>query len=378
VSRAIESARALVGRPWQELDTPALLVDLDRLEANIRQMAAVARDNGLALRPHFKTHKSVAIARRQIVAGAIGMTVAKLDEAEVLVDAGVGDILLANQIVAEPKLGRAMALAARARLTLAVDSREGAAALSGAATAVGLRIPVAIEIDSGLRRCGVLPGDAVGLARAIADLPGIALEGVFTHAGHAYGARDREQLAQFAVGEAGAVVEAASALRGLGIPVRTVSVGSTPTAELVAGRPGITELRPGTYVFYDAMQVALGSAHADAVALTVAATVVSRPAPERAVIDAGAKTLGLDKGVHSSELIVGHGRLAEGDGVLERISEEHGMLRIPADSPLAPGDRVRVVPNHACSVGNLGRFFVGLRDGVVAEVITIDAAGGVH
>ena len=205
------------------------------------------------------------------------------------------------------------------------------------------------------------------------------LDGVFTHAGNAYAAPDRATIERIAVGEAAAVRDAAASIRAHGGEVRVLSVGSTPTAELVAREPGITEIRPGNYVFYDAMQVALGTIPADRPALTVGATVVSRPTAERAVIDAGAKTLGLDKGAHSSDFIKDYGRIVEGgEGAVERCSEEHGILGVDPSSPLRPGDRVRVLPNHACSVGNLGRSYVGVRNGIIEEIIPIDAAGGVH
>lgn len=369
----------LAGQPWTAADTPALVVDLDRLERNISRIAGIGAERRLDVRPHFKTHKSVAVARRQIAAGALGMTVAKLDEATALVDAGIRDLLVAYELVASPKLERAMALAARADLIFAVDSVDGARALSGAATAAGLRLRVWIEVESGLRRCGVMPADAGPLAAAMADLGGLHLDGVFTHAGNAYAAPDRATIERIAVGEAAAVRDAAAAIRAHGSDVRVLSVGSTPTVELVAREPGITEIRPGNYVFYDAMQVALGTTGIDNTALTISATVVSRPAPDRVVIDAGAKSFGLDKGAHSSDFIKDYGRLVEGgEGSLARLSEEHGMLAVDPSSPLRVGDRVRVLPNHACSVGNLGRSYVAVRGGIIEEVIPIDAAGGVH
>lgn len=364
---------------WRSVDTPALLVDLDRLEANIDAMAAHARSGGVALRPHFKTHKSVAIARRQLAAGAIGITVATLDEVEALVDGGIdAPIVLAFQTVAPPKLDRAIRLAARVPLTLAVDGADGAARLAGAAGAVGQTLDVWIEIDSGLRRCGVLPVDAPALARHVAAHPELRLSGMFTHAGQSYTARDRIEVAAIAATEAAAVIDAATATRAIGIPIETVSAGSTPTAGLLDGSTGLTEIRPGTYVFYDALQVALGTTDPDHCALTVAATVVSRPAPDRAVIDAGSKTMGLDKGAHSSDLLDTYGALVDVEGALARLSEEHGILRIPTDSQIAVGDRIRIIPNHVCTVTNMGRRFYGLRGDLVSEVITIDAAGGVH
>jgi D-serine deaminase-like pyridoxal phosphate-dependent protein len=367
------------GRDWRTIDTPALLVDLDRLDANIGSMAAHARAGGVALRPHFKTHKSVAIARRQLAAGAAGITVAKLDEAEALADGGIeAPILIAFQIVAAPKLERAVRLAGRMPLTLAVDSPEGAARLAVAAAAAGRVLDVWIEIDSGLQRCGVVPADAPDLARRVAAQPNLRLTGMFTHAGQSYAARDEAEVAAIATAEAGAVVEAAAATRAIGIPIETVSAGSTPTARFLDASSGITEIRPGTYAFYDALQVALGSITPDGCALSVAATVISRPTSERVVIDAGSKTLGLDKGAHSSDLLTDYGGLIDTDGAVVRLSEEHGVLRVPSDSTLAIGDRVRIMPNHVCSVTNLARRFYGVRGDVVREVIPIEAAGGVH
>jgi D-serine deaminase-like pyridoxal phosphate-dependent protein len=368
-----------VGLDWTALDTPALLVDLDRLEANVAAMADHARQGGVELRPHFKTHKSTSIARRQLGAGGSGFTVATLDEAEAIVDAGLtGSILLAVQIVGQPKIDRALRLSSRVPLTVAVDSAEGASRLAAAAASAGLVLDVSIEIDSGLHRCGVLPADGPALARTVTGHPSLRLTGMFTHAGHSYAAADADAVAAIASSEAAAVVDAAAATRAVGIPVATVSAGSTPTARFLDGSSGLTEIRPGTYVFFDALQVALGTTTPEHCALSVAATVMSRPAPDRIVVDAGSKTFGLDKGAHSSELLRSHGAVLGIEGRLDRLSEEHGILTVPASSPVAIGDRIRIVPNHVCSVVNLGRRYHALRGDVVTEVIPIDAAGGVH
>jgi D-serine deaminase-like pyridoxal phosphate-dependent protein len=367
------------GDDWTRLDTPALLVDLDRLDANIGTMADQAEGVGLALRPHFKTHKAPEIARRQLASGAVGITVAKLDEAEALVLAGIeAPILVAFQIVAAPKFDRAIRLAASHPLTLAVDGIDGAAVLAGAAVAAGITVDVWVEIDSGLRRCGVLPAEAPTLARRLTELDGLRLTGMFTHAGQSYGARDAAEVEAIAAVETSAVVDAAMATRALGIPIEAVSAGSTPTARFLHGASGLTEMRPGTYVFYDNLQVALGTIDDERCALSIAVTVVSRPAPDRAVIDAGSKTFGLDRGAHSSSPLTDFGRVIDADGRLVRLSEEHGVLDVPVDSAIAVGDRIRIVPNHVCSVSNLGRQFYGLRGGVVEEVIPIEASGGVH
>jgi len=368
-----------LGAHWTALDTPALLVDLDRLDDNIRAMGGHARTAGLALRPHFKTHKSVEIARRQLAEGAVGITVAKLDEVEALVDGGVdAPILLAFQLAAAPKLERGIRLAGRVPLILAVDSVDGAARLAAAAESAGRSVEVWIEIDSGLRRCGVLPADAPALAASVVRHESLRLTGMFTHAGQSYAARDAAEVAAIAETEGRAVADAAAATRATGIAVDVVSAGSTPTARFLHGASGLTEIRPGTYVFYDALQVALGSAAAEQCALSVAATVVSRPAPDRAVIDAGSKTMGLDRGAHSSDLLTDYGTVVDSTAALVRLSEEHGVLRLSETSSLSIGDRVRIVPNHVCSVTNLGRRFYGLRGDTVHEVIPIDASGGVH
>jgi D-serine deaminase-like pyridoxal phosphate-dependent protein len=369
----------LHGAEWTALDTPALLVDLERLDGNIRAMADRASEAGLALRPHFKTHKSTEIARRQLAAGAIGITVAKLDEAEALMQAGVdAPILLAFPIVAAPKVERALRLAAGGRLTLTVDSASGAAILARAAEGAGIDLDVWIEIDSGLDRCGVQPAEAPVLARAISAFDSLRLTGMFTHAGQSYGASGPGEVEAIAAIETSSVVDAARATRALGIPVATVSAGSTPTARFLDGASGLTEMRPGTYVFYDDLQVALGTTTREHCALSVATTVVSRPTAGRAVIDAGSKTFGLDRGAHSRSLLKDFGRLEDADGALVRLSEEHGVLDIPDDSPIAIGDRLRIVPNHVCSVSNLGRRFHGVRGRTVETIISIDASGGVH
>lgn len=364
----------MIGRHWTELDTPVVLVDLDRLERNIELMAALARTHGVALRPHIKTHKSVAIAKRQIAAGAVGLTAAKLDEAGVFADAGFDDLFVAYELVSAAKLERAIALAGRVKLAFGVDSQEGVDAAAAAARHSGATLRVRIEIDSGLHRCGVLPEGAAPLARRIAARPELELEGVFTHAGHAYAARSAGELDRIGKEEAQSVVHAAQLIGS----VNVVSVGNTPTATVSIAQPGITEARPGNYVFFDGMQVALGVAGADDCALTVAATVISRPEPGRAVVDAGAKTLGLDRGAHGTSALPHYGSLVGTDGALVRLSEEHAVVELPASSSLHVGEPVRILPNHACAVTNLARGYAVVRAEHVVDWWPIDAAGAVH
>jgi D-serine deaminase-like pyridoxal phosphate-dependent protein len=321
------------------IDTPALLIDAGRMRANIEAMAAAARAGGVALRPHAKTHKMIEVAALQLAAGATGLTVAKLGEAEVFADGGCEDILIAYPLVGDAKLERLAALARRARVSVALDSLEVARAIAGSGAGVRVRI----EVDTGQHRAGVPPSDVAGLAREVAAL-GLTVEGVMTHEGQAYGAQDLAAATHDAVAK---MLEAAASLHA---PV--ISVGSTPTARYAAEEPGVTEIRPGTYVFQDRTQIAHGAAAEHDLAAFVLATVVSRPAPDRAVVDAGTKVLSSDR-LNAPGAPVDYGAIDGTGWPLVRASEEHGVVAVPPGARLDVGAQVRIVPNHVCPVINL-------------------------
>lgn len=338
------------------IETPALVIDDARLERNIRRMQHLAQQYGVALRPHVKTHKIPELAKRQLDAGAVGIAVAKIGEAEVMAAAGIHDIQIANQVVSESKIERLMALNRSVRVTCAVDSADNARALSDAARRHDLTLSVLIEIDSGLHRCGLESiHDILALAELVENLEGLQLEGIMTHAGHAYGAESIEEVAEIGRSEGELMVSIAERLRAGGHTVTTVSVGSTPTAPYAVRIPGVTELRVGNYVFNDMIQVSGGSAALDDCALSVFATVISTPSPTRAVIDAGSKALGLDMGAHGRGAVTGHGCLLGKHGVISRLSEEHGVIEHDGET-FTVGERLRIVPNHACAVVNLYDF----------------------
>lgn len=347
--------------------TPALVVDLDILEGNLARMAEWARQQGIKLRPHAKAHKCVEIARRQMELGACGLTVAKLGEAEVMIRAGFRDIFIAYQIIGQDKIERLIEMSREASLITAIDSPEGAEALDRAARAAGMALPVMIEIDSGLRRCGTLPGlPSLELARKVSRLPNLDLRGVFTHAGQAYAAASAAEVARIAREEAEAVAATAELLRTHGIPVPEVSIGSTPTAWASVDRSGVTEMRPGNYVFHDATQLALGSAEVADCALRIVATVISRPSRNRLIIDAGSKTLALDRGAHGTSLLKGFGLIPEHPEItISRLSEEHGILDVPDSCGLEVGTRIEIIPNHACTAVNLAEHLYVARQGKV-------------
>ncbi|MEW6662122.1 MAG: alanine racemase [Bacillota bacterium] len=364
------------------VDTPAVAVDLDRLQANIRDMALFARDAGVALRPHVKAHKIKEIARQQKEAGAVGVTVAKLGEAEVMVEAGITDILIAYQVIGEVKLRRLADLVRRAKVTVAVDSIAGARELSMLAQTVGQSLQVVIEVDTGLKRCGVLPGEeTLALARQLLGMAGLQFAGIMTHAGHVYGAASSAEVAAIGQQEGELMVAAANLLRSQGIGVEVVSVGSTPTAKIAGLVPGVTEIRPGNYVFYDAIQHGLGVVALERCALSIWTTVISKPAPGRLVVDAGSKTFALDRGAHGNAVVQGHGVIKGYPGLtLTRLSEEHGIIEgEPLVTALVEvGQQLEVIPNHACPVINLtDQVLVTKREEVVG-VWPVDARGQVR
>jgi D-serine deaminase-like pyridoxal phosphate-dependent protein len=333
-----------------DLETPIVVVDLDVLEANLRRMAERARETGVRLRPHAKTHKVPELGRLQLAAGAAGISLAKVGEAEVFVAAGFDDVFLAYPIVGSEKARRLLALSDRARIAVGADSIEGAASLGSVFHAAGRRLDVLLKVDCGYHRVGVAPEKAAATARRLAELPGIALRGVFTHAGHAYLAPARAEVEAIARDEGTILAAAAEAVRAEGLAVAEVSVGSTPTARVAMSVPGVTECRPGNYAYHDASQVSLGTCAIADCAMTVLATVVSVPAADRAVLDCGSKTLSSDTLRPAG---FGHGWILGRKSRLEKLSEEHGVVRVEPGESFRIGERVRVLPNHACVVSNL-------------------------
>jgi D-serine deaminase-like pyridoxal phosphate-dependent protein len=361
------------------LDTPALLIDLDIARLNLEKMQKKANNCGVALRPHIKTHKIPKLAHLQLHLGAVGITVAKGSEAEVMADAGIQNIFIANQVVSAKKLKRLSELSKRVTLSVGLDSTSAAEQLSAIFSAAGLTIEYLIEINSGLNRCGVLPGrDAVELYQAIHALPSLRFKGIFTHAGQVYGAGSLAEVMKISRLESKIMVETARALEQAGTSVEIISIGSTPTMKVWQGQKGVNEIRPGNYIFHDAIQISLGVATLEECALSILASVISRPARERAVIDGGSKTFSSDRGAHGKEMASGYGIVLGKKATLVRLSEEHGIMSLDPDEHLEIGDRVRVIPNHACAVVNLFDRAYGISNGEVVEEFKIAARGKVY
>lgn len=363
---------------WMEnLDTPTVVIDLERLDANLKRTADLAAQAGVRLRPHTKTHKSIWIAKEQLRHGASGITVAKLGEAEVMADGGMNDILIAYPIVGRLKLERLGRLLQRIQVSVSVDSYEVAKGLSDLGEHLKLRVPLYVDVNSGLNRCGKEPGEETAeLALAIAKLSGIRLAALMTHAGQSYSKSRADECLEVALAEAEALLESQRVLRRLGVDVPDISVGSTPTSKFIGALAGlgVTEMRPGAYVFGDGSQLYTGLIGEEECAMRIYATVVSTPRPGTVIIDSGSKTLSNDTSAHRK----GFGIIPEISEIyVERLSEEHGILSVPEDIALQIGDKVAIIPNHCCAVTNLHDRLYGMRNGQIERIITVDARGKV-
>jgi D-serine deaminase-like pyridoxal phosphate-dependent protein len=353
------------------LDTPAIVIDLDIVERNARRLGDELTRRGIALRPHAKTHKSVALARLQLEAGAAGLTVGNLGEAEAFAAAGLDDLFIAYPIWADgPKAGRLRALhdIDSLRLTVGFDSISGAERLAAAVSGSRRPLAVVLELDPGNGRTGA-PAQTAGLIAVAARNLGLEVLGVFTHGGHAYAPGAAEPAG---ADEVATLATGAAALAAEGIEPTVVSAGSTPT-QLTAAVAPVNEIRAGTYLIGDRQQWALGAVPEDGIAIAVAATVVSTAVEGQFVIDAGAKTLTKDVAPY----LQGHGLLpAYPDAVIERVSDYHGMVRIPvgAVGPVV-GDVVAVIPNHVCPVIDLRDTFIATRAGRIIGEWPVDARG---
>lgn len=360
----------------RSLRTPAVLIDQAKALRNLDRMQAEANARGIRLRPHSKTHKSPLIAQWQIERGAVGICCAKLGEAEVFANAGITDIRLPYPIN-PANADRVVGLLHRTRLSFIVDHPAVARQWSDALVLRGKQAEVLVKVDVGFHRCGVDPDDreTLNIIKGIAALPGLMFKGLLSHAGQAYHAHSEDELRTMAEAEARTMRDLAERCRTAGVPVDEVSAGATPPARFSVQQEGFTEYRPGNYVYFDRTQVALGAASYEDCALTVLATVVSKPAKDRIILDSGSKTLTND-GARGFTPAPGHGVVLGHDNlVIERLSEEHATVKaVNGMTELEPGDRVRIIPNHSCVVSNLVDQ-AWLVDGETVEPLPIAARG---
>ena len=351
-----------------DIDTPALLLDLDALQRNIRRMAGFFAQRSASLRPHCKTHKCVRIAQMQIDAGAPGITCQKLGEAEVMVNGGIRDVLITNQIVGRVKIERLVNLCRRAMITVIVDSAENVRTLSGAATAAGTEIGVLVEVDVGMHRCGVSPGkEAVALAQRVADSDGLTLRGIQGYEGHATMLPSLAERQEKASAAMRLLTHTADLIRAQGLTVEMVAGGGTGTYDISGDYPGVTDIEAGSYATMDARYASVGVGFEQA--LSLLCTIISRPRPDVLIADAGLKAITTEFGMP----LVGNVRGA----TLSKLSEEHAkvVLDDPSQVALAPGDILELIPSHGCTTINLHEEYVICRGGRVESLWPIEARG---
>ena len=354
---------SLAAKIAREYGTPAVVIDMDRVERNIARVQAACTAAGVANRPHIKTHKNPELARLQVAAGARGITCQKIGEAEVMAEAGIDDILISYNLIGEEKMARLAALMGKAEMTVAADNPTVITGLSAAGATAGRDLGVVIECDTGRKRAGVeTAAEAVALAKLVADTPGIAFKGFMfypTEDGWAEAQRFHD--------------EALAGVRSHGLEPTIVSTGGSPNMKNVGKLKGATEHRPGTYIYNDRMQVAAGVASLDDCALTVYSTVVSRAAADRGILDAGSKTLTSDPGggLDGFGLILEHP-----EARIARFAEEHGMLDLTrCNERPKVGDVVRIVPNHVCVVVNMVDEVVMVRGEDIVGILPVVARG---
>lgn len=355
----------IIGRHKSELDTPVLLLDMGAVERNIAKMADFFKDKPCKLRPHVKTHKLPLIARKQIEAGAIGITCAKLGEAKVFLEAGVKDVLIANEIVGAIKIERLVNLSAYGNLICAVDHYENARDISEAAGRIGRKIHVLVEVNVGLNRCGAMPGKpALELAEKVMGLKNLVFRGLMGYEGGLF-IKDLEQKKNECTQRNRLLVETKDLLVKSGIPAEIATAGGSNTFNLTGIYPGITDIQVGSYVTMDGHSQYHGLDFEQAI--TVLTTVISRPEKGRAVTDAGLKSVSTDEGLP----------LSRQPGVsVFRLNEEHGHLQIEnPDSDLKAGDKIEIIPNHGCTTIPLYDRYVIIRNDHVESVVEIHARG---
>jgi len=361
-----EKARKFIGRSASDLDTPALLVDLAVYERNLHLMAKRLSRTSVSLRPHFKSHKCTAVAKDQMALGAIGITCAKLDEAEVLAASGIKSILIANQVVGKIKFERLAALSGKTEVIIGVDNLENIKDLSRAAEAAGTKINVLVEVDIGMQRCGIPPQAAVRFARAVAKEKALAFRGIMGYEGHLVfekNARRKERETQRSLG---ILLAAKEKIEKAGFPVEIVSAGGTGTAHITQRIRGVTELQAGSYPFmdlkYDSFNLGFD------VSVSVLAAVMSVNARGKAIIDCGRKAIPIDHGLPAVRANVGIKVL--------KLNEEHGHLAVPKGKRLRLGQKIRMIPGHCCTTFNAHDVAFGVRRGKVERIFNIDARGG--
>lgn len=366
----MQECEAYIGRHKTELDTPALTINLDIMESNIQKMARFFTTVSAELRPHLKTHKTPIIAHKQIAAGAIGITCAKLGEAETVINAGIRDVLIANQIVGKQKIEKLISLAKHSDIMVAVDSVQNVQDISQAAKEKNVTIRILVEVNIGMDRCGVEPGKAsYELAHQVSKSPNLVFEGLMGYEGHTVARPNRNERETITRESVYRLVETKDYLEKNGLEVTIMSGGGTGTYDITGSIPEMTEVQAGSYVFMDSTYHNVeGVGEKFGNSLSVLSTVVSRPDNNRIVVDTGLKVLTKEFGIPQPIGFSGIEMIG--------LSEEHGKMQITDENvSLQPGDKLEILPTHCCTTVNLHDRYFGIRDDMVETIWNITARG---
>ncbi len=360
----------------QKLETPAVLVDLDTLERNIKKAQSLCDDSGKELWPMIKTHKSTEIAKMQQDAGATGFLCGTLDECEGLVKAGFDNIMYAYPVASAVNIQRVVELAKKCNFIIRIDNYHGAKLLNSTAESVDTKVNYTIIIDSGLHRFGILPEKVVAFADSLKEFKSLNFKGISTHPGHVYSATKAEDIQSYVDGEKAAVKIAVDGLKSAGYELELITSGSTPTFFKATSDENINTFHPGNYVFMDNIQMSTKTAKEEDCALTLYTTVISHPSENLFICDAGSKCFGLDQGAHGNDAIRGFGYVkGYPELFVSSLSEEVGQLKVEGSTSLEVGDLIEVIPNHSCIPANLTSYLIGCRGNKVERLIKVDMRG---
>jgi len=364
-------SKFMIGLVKNEIPTPALLVDLDKIEYNIAKMADFCREKKVNLRPHIKTHKTPFLAHKQIEAGAIGITCQKLGEAEVMAEAGIKDILISNEVTDIQKIKRLVNLAKYTKIKVCVDNSRNVLDISKAAKEKGVTVGVLVEVDVGMNRCGVLPGEPVlQLAQEVIKQDNLEFLGLMGYEGHAVLIKSYKERKYKTEEALKLLVDTADLLKRKGIECKIISSGGTSTYNITGCYPGITEIQPGSYITMDLTYNSIeGIGGEFKQALSLLTAVISKPAKDRIVLDAGIKAISVDMGTPKI--------LFPKEIQIDHLHEEHALVKLagPAKEKLQVGDKVEMIPTHGCTTINLHDFFYGIRNNTVESIWSIGARG---
>lgn len=360
----------------QELQTPAILLNLDYMEHNLKKYCDAAAQNGKQIWPMIKTHKSTELARLQLKYGCTGFLCGTLDEAETLAADGIQNIMYAYPVATEVSISRVIKLAQQCCFIIRIDGLDSARAINESAAKADVNVNYTIIVDSGLHRFGIKPEKVLEFAESMKQFEHLTFKGISSHPGHVYGASCAEELAQYVDDEVQSIATAADALRSAGYELEIISSGSTPTFWGAIPDKNIGIYHPGNYIFNDAIQLSTKTATEEECALYILASVISHPSDDLFICDAGAKCLGLDQGAHGNTSIKGFG-VVKGHPELTvySLSEEVGKFHIEGKTDLKVGDKVLIIPNHSCSSANLTSHYIGVRGETVDHVIDVNIRG---